>query len=102
MLSSMIHSIVLNPPWNVPQSIATKELWPKERASPGYFARNDFIVIPTEGGGYTMDHTASIYLLDGEGRLRGFLDNHEPIATAVAKLRLALHGPAGAAAGSTS
>lgn len=58
MLSSMIHSIVLNPPWNVPQSIATKELWPKERASPGYFARNDFIVIPTEGGGSRLQQKA--------------------------------------------
>lgn len=58
MLSSMIHSIVLNPPWNVPQSIASKELWPKERASPGYLARNDFIVIPTEGGGSRLQQKA--------------------------------------------
>ena len=34
MLSSTIHSVVLNPPWNVPTSIATKELWPKEKKSP--------------------------------------------------------------------
>ncbi|MCY1647523.1 L,D-transpeptidase family protein [Caulobacter sp. SL161] len=58
MLSSMIHSIVLNPPWNVPQSIASKEIWPKERASPGYLARNDFIVIPTEGGGSRLQQKA--------------------------------------------
>lgn len=45
MLSSTIHSIVINPPWNVPTSIATKELWPKERANPGYFKRNGFKVI---------------------------------------------------------
>jgi murein L,D-transpeptidase YcbB/YkuD len=50
MLQSTIHSIVLNPPWNVPSSIASKELWPKERAHPGYLARNDFIVIPTGAG----------------------------------------------------
>jgi len=50
MLQSMIHSVVLNPPWNVPSSIATKELWPKERANPGYLSRNDFIVIPTGPG----------------------------------------------------
>jgi murein L,D-transpeptidase YcbB/YkuD len=50
MLQSTIHSIVLNPPWNVPSSIAAKELWPKERASPGYLARNDFIVISTGEG----------------------------------------------------
>ncbi len=58
MLSSMIHSIVLNPPWNVPPSIAAKELWPKERASPGYLARNDFIVIPTGDGGSRLQQKA--------------------------------------------
>ena len=45
MLSSTIRSIVLNPPWNVPSSIATKELFPKEKAHPGYFKRNGFTVI---------------------------------------------------------
>ena len=33
MLQSRIHSIVINPPWNVPSSIAKKELWPKGRAA---------------------------------------------------------------------
>ena len=33
MLQSSIHSIVINPPWNVPSSIAKKELWPKGRAA---------------------------------------------------------------------
>lgn len=50
MLFSKIHSVVLNPPWNVPSSIATKELWPKEKRNPGYLARNGFVVIKTEGG----------------------------------------------------
>ncbi len=46
MLESQISSVVLNPPWYVPAGIAAKELWPKERAHPGYFARNDFEVVP--------------------------------------------------------
>ncbi|ALL15248.1 peptidoglycan-binding protein [Caulobacter henricii] len=58
MLSSSIHSLVLNPPWNVPSSIASRELWPKERANPGYLARNDFIVIPLEGGGSRLQQKA--------------------------------------------
>jgi murein L,D-transpeptidase YcbB/YkuD len=58
MLSSNIHSIVLNPPWNVPSSIAAKELWPKEKANPGYLRRNDFIIIPTEGGGSRLQQKA--------------------------------------------
>ena len=50
MLSSMIHSVVLNPPWNVPTSIATKELWPKEKAHKGYLARSGFKVIENADG----------------------------------------------------
>jgi murein L,D-transpeptidase YcbB/YkuD len=58
MLFSEIHSVVLNPPWNVPTSIATKELWPKEKRNPGYLARNDFKVIKTEGGGVRLQQRA--------------------------------------------
>jgi murein L,D-transpeptidase YcbB/YkuD len=54
MLQSQIRSIVLDPPWNVPPSIATKELWPKERAHPGYLRRNDFKVISDGNGGVRL------------------------------------------------
>jgi murein L,D-transpeptidase YcbB/YkuD len=50
ILQSTITSIVFNPPWNVPANIAAKELWPKERAHPGYLAREDFRVIRTDTG----------------------------------------------------
>lgn len=50
MLMSTIHSVVINPPWNVPTGIAQKELWPKEKANPGYLARNGYRIIPVEGG----------------------------------------------------
>lgn len=50
MLTSTIHSVVINPPWNVPSGIAQKELWPKEKANPGYLARNGYRIIPVEGG----------------------------------------------------
>ena len=46
--------------------------------------------VPTGGDAYVMDHTATIYLVDAAGRLRGFLDTHEPMDTAIAKIRLAL------------
>lgn len=58
MLQSEIRSIVLNPPWNVPASIATKELWPKERAHPGYLARNDYRVITSPDGGVRLQQHA--------------------------------------------
>jgi murein L,D-transpeptidase YcbB/YkuD len=58
MLQSEIKSIVFNPPWNVPDSIATKELLPKERAHPGYLQRNDFIFIATPDGGRRLQQKA--------------------------------------------
>ncbi|WP_293902226.1 L,D-transpeptidase family protein [Phenylobacterium sp.] len=50
MLMSAIHSVVINPPWNVPMGIAEKELWPKEKARPGYLAAHGYRIIPVEGG----------------------------------------------------
>ncbi|MFL9841361.1 L,D-transpeptidase family protein [Sphingomonas sp. ST-64] len=47
MLASNIHSIVVNPPWNVPAGIAARELFPKGSA---YLARNGFKVIGTGAG----------------------------------------------------
>lgn len=58
MLVSSIHSVVLNPPWNVPSSIADKELWPKERANPGYLKRNGFRVIDTGNGGKRLQQSS--------------------------------------------
>jgi murein L,D-transpeptidase YcbB/YkuD len=55
MLISKIHSIVLNPPWNVPSTIAEKELWPK---GPGYLQRNGFVVIHTDDGGTRLQQKA--------------------------------------------
>ncbi len=58
ILASRIHSIVINPPWNVPSGIAQRELWPKERARPGYFARNGYRVIRTDGGGTRLQQAS--------------------------------------------
>ena len=40
-----------------------------------------------KGGDYTMDHTASIYLLDAQARFVGVINFQEPTDKAVAKLR---------------
>jgi murein L,D-transpeptidase YcbB/YkuD len=47
ILASAIGSVVFDPPWNVPASIAKKELWPKEAAHPGYLAKHGYRVITT-------------------------------------------------------
>ena len=43
--------------------------------------------VPTDGGGYTMDHTAGVILMDAEGQFAGTLDMHEPRETVLAKLK---------------
>jgi murein L,D-transpeptidase YcbB/YkuD len=58
MLVSHIHSVVINPPWNVPTGIADRELWPKEKASPGYLERNGFRVIDTGEGGKRLQQSS--------------------------------------------
>ncbi|GAA0314599.1 murein L,D-transpeptidase [Sphingomonas oligophenolica] len=82
MLSSTIHSVVINPPWNVPTSIATNELWPKERKSPGYLKRNGFVVNGTslqQAAGnqsalgrfkFDFDNPYSVYLHDTPSRAK--------------------------------
>lgn len=60
MLASTIRSIVINPPWNVPTSIATKELWPKEHAHHGYLAAHGFKVIHTDDGGSRLQQAAGV------------------------------------------
>ena len=38
IFSGNITQVILSPYWNVPDSIAAKELWPKEHRTPGYLA----------------------------------------------------------------
>ena len=58
------------------------------RAAEGF--RASFERVPTEGGGYTMNHTASVFLFDAEGELVTMIDYHEPREFAVPKIRRAL------------
>lgn len=43
--------------------------------------------VPLDDGDYTMDHTASIFLLNSEGNFEGTIAYREDSATALAKLR---------------
>ena len=42
---------------------------------------------PLEGGDYTMNHTASVFLMDADGKLRNVINYNEESADAVAKLK---------------
>ena len=43
--------------------------------------------VPLDGGGYVMDHTASVYLLDSDAVFTGTIDYQEAPDTALAKLK---------------
>jgi L,D-transpeptidase YcbB len=45
-LQSEIESILFNPPWHVPQSIAVKEILPQVHADPSYLARHNMVLEP--------------------------------------------------------
>ena len=58
MLQSSIDAITLNPPWNIPRSIAQKEILPKEHAHPGYMRREQIRVVATADGGRRLQQRA--------------------------------------------
>jgi murein L,D-transpeptidase YcbB/YkuD len=73
-------AVVFNPPWNVPASIASNELWPKIARDPGYMARNGFSIVdgqlrqapgPKAALGYVkldIDSAFGVYLHDTPSR----------------------------------
>ena len=48
--------------------------------------------VPLSGGGYTMDHTATMYLVGRDGRFAGTIDPREGGESSIAKLRRLLAG----------
>lgn len=70
MLTSNIHSIVVNPPWNVPSSIAKRELWPKGRAA---LAREGYKIVGTPETGERIVQPAGPN--SALGRLKFDFDN---------------------------
>jgi len=51
MLTSAIDAVVLNPPWNVPDSIAKDEILPKAANDPDYLAAHGYEETPDGSGG---------------------------------------------------
>lgn len=45
-LQAEIESVLFNPPWHVPHSIAVKEILPRLRSDPGYLARHSMVFQP--------------------------------------------------------
>ena len=55
------------------------------RAAAGF--RVSFEKVVTDGEDYTMNHTASVFLFDAQGRFATTIDYHEPREFAVPKIR---------------
>ncbi|MDD9908522.1 MAG: SCO family protein [Ahrensia sp.] len=58
------------------------------RAVEGFRANSE--KVPTGSGDYTMNHTASVFLFDANGRFVSTIDYHEPREYAVPKIRRAI------------
>ena len=54
--------------------------------------RVHYAKVPTSDGGYTMDHTASVFLMDADGRFAGTLAYGEAAGIREAKIRKLLAG----------
>jgi murein L,D-transpeptidase YcbB/YkuD len=91
MLRSSIHSIVLNPPWNVPAGIARNELFPKGR---GYLAANGFRI--TESGGLQQapgpGSALGLIKFDFQNRYAVYLHDTPSKGRFASYSRLASHG----------
>lgn len=46
MFASRLEAVVFNPPWNVPPSIAAKEIAPKAARDPRYLSRHHYVITP--------------------------------------------------------
>ncbi|WP_439814537.1 SCO family protein [Zavarzinia sp. CC-PAN008] len=67
---------------------------PAEIAAAARAYRAFYQKVPTEGGDYTMDHSAFTYLMDANGKFVDFIGLQEPRETRVAKLRKLVGGEA--------
>ncbi len=47
MFLDEMETVVFNPPWNVPDSIARKEILPKAAADPNYLAKHHYVRLPS-------------------------------------------------------
>jgi murein L,D-transpeptidase YcbB/YkuD len=45
-MQAQIESILFNPPWHVPYSIAVKEILPRQRSDPSYLTHNNLVIKP--------------------------------------------------------
>lgn len=60
MMSSALNNVVVNPPWNVPPTLARKDILPKVWNDPGYLERHGYTVLR----GWNSKETINPYHVD--------------------------------------
>lgn len=60
MMSSALNNVVVNPPWNVPPTLARKDILPKVQNDPGYLEQHGYTVIR----GWNSKETINPYHVD--------------------------------------
>ncbi len=55
MMSSALNNVVVNPPWNVPPTLARKDILPKVRNNPGYLEQHGYTVMRGWNSKETID-----------------------------------------------
>ncbi|HGY1192692.1 TPA: L,D-transpeptidase [Citrobacter braakii] len=60
MMSSALNNVVVNPPWNVPPTLARKDILPKVWNDPGYLERHGYTVMR----GWNSKETIDPWLVD--------------------------------------
>ena len=55
MMSSALNNVVVNPPWNVPPTLARKDILPKVWNDPGYLERHNYVVLRGWNSKETID-----------------------------------------------
>lgn len=55
MMSSALNNVVVNPPWNVPPTLARNDILPKLRNDPGYLERHNYTMMRGWSSSETID-----------------------------------------------
>jgi len=76
VFSDSMSYVVFRPYWNVPQGIASRELWPKQRQDASYFRRNGYEVVRASWGTYVRQKPAPDNAL---GRVKFIFPNDHAI-----------------------
>ncbi|WP_411282103.1 L,D-transpeptidase family protein [Gemmatimonas sp.] len=76
VFSDSMSYVVFRPYWNVPQGIASRELWPMQRKDPSYFQRHGYEVVRASWGTYVRQKPA---LDNALGRVKFIFPNEHAI-----------------------